>query len=288
MISGSCYGGRIFVTARLSAAVSVPVTVDVGYTGSATRGVDYQQPATRLVIAAGSLFASVPIQGIQDTLDEANELVVVDILTVTNGSESGVQRVQATLVDDDAPPTVSIAASSTSISEAVGTSTITVSLSTPSALPVTVNLGFTGTALNNTDYTRSASQVVIPAGATSRSITLQAVQDILPEGNETILLDVLGIVNGTELGVQQTTVTIIDDDPAAGPGDGEGAGESLDGVYGPIASPTSRHQAISLAAYLADQAFDDLGDTLGLGDQGLSEGVYEEITNAFTTRKRKV
>ena len=44
---------------------------------------------------------------------------------------------------------------------------------------MTVDLGFTGTATNVSDYTRSGTQIVITAGNTTGTVTLTAVQDTL-------------------------------------------------------------------------------------------------------------
>src|SRR6185436_15554869 len=105
------------------------------------------------------LTGSVTLTAVQDTLVEANETIIVDITGVTNGGEYGEQQVTATITDDDAPPpTVSIAASKTKIAEAGGQSIITATLSSVSNFDTTVTLGFSGTATNVTDYTRSGAQ----------------------------------------------------------------------------------------------------------------------------------
>src|SRR5207248_10410777 len=63
-----------------------------------------------------------------------------------------------------------------------------------------------------TDYTRSGTSIVIPAGSTNGTITLTAVQDSLDEVDETIVVDISSVTNGTESGTQQVTATILDDD----------------------------------------------------------------------------
>src|SRR2546428_12572065 len=85
-------------------------------------------------------------------------------------------------------------------------------LSAPSGLPVTVDLAFSGTATLTTDYTRSGTSIIIPPGSTTGSITLTAVQDALDEVDETIVVDISSVTNGTESGTQQVSAVIIDDD----------------------------------------------------------------------------
>ena len=43
-------------------------------------------------------------------------------------------------------------------------------------------------------------------------MTVTAVQDTVYEGNETVVVDITGVTNGTESGTQQATTTITDDD----------------------------------------------------------------------------
>jgi hypothetical protein len=100
------------------------------------------------------------------------------------------------------------------LAEYAGTATVTATLSATYSLPVTVNLAFSGTATPTTDYTASANSIAIPAGSTSGSIALTAVQDTVSDPNETIIVDIDTVANGTETGTQQVTATITDDDPA--------------------------------------------------------------------------
>src|SRR5206468_1823097 len=114
------------------------------------------------------------LTAVQDTLDENNETIVVDITGVTNGTQSGSQQVTATINDDDDAPSVTLSVGAATFAEAAGSATVTATLSTASGLDVTVDLGFSGTAMNASDYTRSATQIVIPAGDTTGTVTLTA------------------------------------------------------------------------------------------------------------------
>ena len=80
---------------------------------------------------------------------------------------------------------------------------------------MTVTLASSGTATGGgTDYDLSSTTITIPAGQTTGTTTVTAVQDILDEPNETIILDINQVINATENGTQQETVTITDDDEA--------------------------------------------------------------------------
>jgi autotransporter-associated beta strand protein len=113
----------------------------------------------------------------------------------------------------EAAPKVSLSLGGNPMTEAAGSATVTATI--PYTLwpdDVTVNLAFTGTATNVTDYTRSGISISIPAGSTTGSVTLTAVQDTADEVNETIVVDINSVTNGTENGAQQQTATIADDD----------------------------------------------------------------------------
>lgn len=74
-----------------------------------------------------------------------------------------------------------------------------------------MNLAFSGTATLNTDYTGATSNVVISAGNTHGSITLTAIRDLFLESpDETIVVDIASVVNGTNVSPSQVAVTIAD------------------------------------------------------------------------------
>src|SRR5205823_7552834 len=98
------------------------------------------------------------------------------------------------------------------MAEAGGVATVTATLGSPSAQTVTINLDFSGNATLTSDYTASGTSIAIPPGSTNGSITLTAVQDSIDEADETILVDISTVTNGTESGTQQVTATITDDD----------------------------------------------------------------------------
>jgi len=205
-------GGVATVTATLSAVSGRNVTVSLAFSGTATLTSDYTRSASSIVIPAGSLSGQITLTAVQDSIIESNETIIVNISSVTNGTEAGTQRVTATIIDDDSLPTVTLGLSGSPMAEAGGVATVTATVSAPTSQPVTVNLAFSGTAILNTDYTRSASSITIPAGSLTGSISLTAVQDTLVEGNETIVVDISSVTNATESGTQQVTATITDDE----------------------------------------------------------------------------
>src|SRR5205823_11725360 len=88
-------GGVATVTATLSAVSGQSVTVNLAFSGTATITNDYFPSATSIVIPPGSASGTTTMTAVQDTLDEADETIVVDISTVINVTESGTQQVTA-------------------------------------------------------------------------------------------------------------------------------------------------------------------------------------------------
>jgi hypothetical protein len=204
-------GGEATFTITLSEASTADVTVDLGYAGSATLAVDYAASGAQVVIPAGSTTGSVTVTAIDDDADEADETVVVDVTGVTGATGSGVAT--TTILDDDDPaPTVTLSVDNAALPEAAGVGTVTVTLSQILTQDVTIDLGYTGTATNGTDYTASAAQIVIAAGDTSGSVTVTAIQDTEVEANESIIIDITNVINASEAGEQQVTLTIADDE----------------------------------------------------------------------------
>src|SRR5262249_59610189 len=63
-------GGGQWVDSSLSAVWGQAVTVDLGFTGTASYPADYTRSATSITIPAGQISGSVTLTGVQDVLDE--------------------------------------------------------------------------------------------------------------------------------------------------------------------------------------------------------------------------
>ncbi|MES2791000.1 MAG: Calx-beta domain-containing protein [Planctomycetota bacterium] len=109
-------------------------------------------------------------------------------------------------------PDVTLSIDHSTMAEAGGTATITAMLQEISNVDVTVTLGFNGTANFPADYSRSAAQIVIPAGNLTGSVTLTAVDDSIVEAAETIVVSITGVTNGLQFGANTVSTQIIDDD----------------------------------------------------------------------------
>jgi hypothetical protein len=144
-------------------------------------------------ILAGSTSTTVTIGSIvDDSLDEANETVIVTLSSPTNATLGSDDAHTYTITDNDNPPIVDFNITSSNGAESVSSKALTVDLSAASGQDVTVDYAVTGTATGSgTDYTLANDTLTISAGSTSGTITIAGiVNDSLDEANETVAVPV--------------------------------------------------------------------------------------------------
>ena len=74
---------------------------------------------------------------------------------------------------------------------------------------IVITLSYSGTTLSGSDY-NYINNITIPAGSTGISFVLTGIDDLIIEGSETIIIDIASVLNASEEGTQQETVTILD------------------------------------------------------------------------------
>ena len=189
------------ITVDLSTVSGKNVTVNYAVTGTATgSGTDYTLANGTATIAAGSTSTTITIAGIvNDSLDEADETVIVTLSSPSNATLGSDSVHTYTITDNDNPPTVDFNTTSSSNAESVSSADLTVDLSVASGQNVTVNYAVTGTATGSgTDYTLANGTLTISAGSTSGTITIAGiVNDSLDEANETVIVTLSSPSNAT-------------------------------------------------------------------------------------------
>ncbi len=171
--------------------------------GAATMGADYEQTSGVLTFAAGELEKPVLVQIIDDALHEEDETFTLE-LADAQGAELGAAIGRATITDNDAAPTISIAPAAY-VREG-GTANVYLSLSNASSRSVMVPYSTDDvTATAGKDYVKvSVGLMTIEPGDTGTVIQVQTQDDAVHEGREAFLVQFAG--GG------QTTVTILDND----------------------------------------------------------------------------
>ena len=195
-------------------------TVQVSITGGTATGggTDYDDSSFPLTVTfnAGETSKTLAIPITNESLYEpgGDETITLRVASVSNAVITAQSTTTLNITDDDPEPTVTLAIADSPLAENGGVATVTADLSNPFNQDVTVDLGFSGTATGSgTDYTASGTSIVIPAGSTTGSITITGVDDSTSDIDETVIVDITSVTNGTESGTQQVTATITDDDP---------------------------------------------------------------------------
>ena len=203
-------GSAYVVTVNAGTLSYQDITATLTATGSALNVTDYTLSGTAISILAGSSSATASITIIDDTIDEIDETVSFYLTAVNNASFT--TTVSSVIIDADAAPVISITASSSITETSTGPHLVTISIDASSSLDITATLSMAGTALEDIDYTVTATEVSIPAGSMSTTASFVIVSDSVDEADETIIMSFDGLQNAT-LGASSThTVTIIDDD----------------------------------------------------------------------------
>ncbi|MBI3071759.1 MAG: hypothetical protein HYY84_06475 [Deltaproteobacteria bacterium] len=203
--------GSVTVTATLSAVSGQAVTVPYKVSGSATNA-DHNLTDGSILIPAGQASGSVTFNVVDDALDEADETVVLKLDPPTNASFGATTTHTVKIIDNDDPPTVAFSAANQEVSEAVGSVTVTATLSAMSGQTVTVPYKVSGSA-TSADHNLTDGSITIPAGQLSATKTFAVVDDTLDEAEETVVLTLEPPTNATIASPAPThTVKIIDND----------------------------------------------------------------------------
>ena len=168
--------GKLTFTSDLCPFVSAKnVSVNYAITGTATgSGTDFTLADGTLTISAGATSGTITIGSIvDDSLDEANETVIVTLSSPSNATLGSDDAHTYTITDNDNAPVVDFNTTSSNGAESSSSKALTVDLSAASAQNVTVDYAVTGTATGSgTDYTHANGTLTISAGATSGTITI--------------------------------------------------------------------------------------------------------------------
>ena len=209
--------GTATYTVTLDNAVQGGSVVNYTFTdGTATGGVDYDNTPGSVTFAGTSgETQTFTVAIINDGVYEGDETFTVNLDAVNpviNDNDS------ATTIIDDEVLEVSVTASVANASEPTTNGEFTISLNTPSATDITVNLSYAGTAADPADYSLAGAAgtttVVIPAGDTSVTVDVIVNDDATVEPTETVIATIDSVSEGTIVAATDT-VNIADNDAAA-------------------------------------------------------------------------
>jgi hypothetical protein len=185
--------------------------------GTATAGVggDYNNVPANVVIPKNALSKAFTIDILQDAALEPTETVRLQLTSCAPGCTVGPQAIGELAIKDD-EPVVSFSAATYTVGEATAKVTLTLKRIGSKVDPLKVNLMTTGgTATGGgVDYNNLPLTVEIPKNATSKTFTIDLVNDLLGEANETLDLQITDVVGGFVGTPAATVVTITDNEPS--------------------------------------------------------------------------
>jgi hypothetical protein len=215
--------GNMTFTVTLSASSPQPVSVDYATANStATAGSDYSSTTGTLVIPADTPSDTIEVPITDDSLDEDNEFIFLNLSDAEDGTILDGQGV-GTIVDNDNPPAVSIAPAPALSEGNVGTTlkVFPVTLNTASSKTVTVGFGTTASVATpggdpnagGEDFEAQTGTVTFLPGDTSENVSIEINGDTVHEPGELVTVSLTGPSNAI-IGGSFAGSSIVNDDAA--------------------------------------------------------------------------
>ena len=213
--------GTLQITATQNRTAGTDTTVNLSITDGTTVSGDYNASAA-ITITANTTSGSINFAPVNDSIDEDDETLTIQISSITGGqgAQAGTpQQILVTINDDDTAG-FTLSTTSVSVNEASTTSqTLTVVLDTEPTGNVVFDLSHNDT----TEASISPSSLTFITGNwnTAKSVTVTAADELIDDGdtNSTVTVSIdTGSTADTKydlLGSQTVTVTTVDDDTSS-------------------------------------------------------------------------
>ena len=182
---------NIPIKVTLSKVSTADTTIPIVVSGSAEAGGDFTISGTELLVQAGATEGYVYLDLTDDTLHELPETVFLELGDIVGGVAGELASISITIADAD--PYVSLLRRNRSISEGEDGLELAVILSAPTNEDIIVPLKYSGTARRGEDFAGPTS-VTVPAGSTTQVFSLNIVDDLEVEAEESVNI-VLGTSN---------------------------------------------------------------------------------------------
>ncbi len=177
-------GGTATLTVTANQAPAQDTQVQLSVSGSASAGTDYNPVNPIVTLAAGQTTASVTVSTLANNVIAPNKFIVVSLApspanyTVGSPGSAVVQ-----ISGSSAQPTATLTSATTYLDQGEPYD-VAVGLSQAVSTPTTIALSYGGSAVQGTDYTRPAGNIVVPAGQTSVAVQIPTVTSNVVEPNK--------------------------------------------------------------------------------------------------------
>ncbi|MCB0033506.1 MAG: lamin tail domain-containing protein, partial [Anaerolineales bacterium] len=208
--SSATEGETVSFAVTLAAVSEITATVDYNITFDTADGDDLVATANTLTFAPGQTTQTINIATTDDAVYEPAQTFMVNLNNATGSTLADNQAI-GTIIDDEAPPVISVDDVSVVEGELV---TFTVTLSAASEVTATVAYNTADdTATATDDYQSASGQLSFIPGQTTQLITVMTNDDALDEVAEKFTLQLSNPAQAT-LGSTAAQATIIDNDGA--------------------------------------------------------------------------
>ena len=207
--------GTADIYVQLSAPTNQAVVIPVKYSGTASRGQDFQGPLT-VTVPAGDYSAKFTVSIIDDSVVESAESIGIALGDPSLGELSTPRSTTLTILDNDVPPALVWGKPRYNVSEDGGSVELSVQLTRPAPTNVQVNLTYVGDGASlHADYERGAASVTIPAGSWSAKVSIPIINDDIKEDFERLNVSFASAINASlpnNPSEWKSIVSIQDDD----------------------------------------------------------------------------
>lgn len=219
--AGAVEGGSLVFTVVKNGTGAASVYY-VTANGTAVGNFDYVGVSTGLSFAAGESVKTVAVATIDDSGDEPSETLSLNLSSPSAGSTIVDAQGIGTIFDNDEPPPPppppppSFSVSDASVTEG-GTLVYTVTKTGPAVAVFAVDFATAGgtaagSYTGNGDYYTGAAKLYFQPSETSKTVSIQTIEDPMDEPNETVPLNLSNASGGAAITDSQGIGTILDND----------------------------------------------------------------------------
>ncbi|NCS37921.1 MAG: endo-1,3-1,4-beta-glycanase ExsH [Microcystis aeruginosa BS13-10] len=202
---------NLIYTFTRSGVTTNPLTVNYTVGGTATLNTDYTRTGTNntVTFAANATTATVTVDPTADTTVEPDETVILTLATGTGYTVGTTTPVTGTINNDDFSQ---LSINDITVVEGKDNNAIlTVTVDNPNSQQISVNYATEPIdATSNVDYTSQTGTLIIPANASTATISIPILNDNLNEADEAFTITLSNPVNATinpEGGIGEVIIT---------------------------------------------------------------------------------
>jgi hypothetical protein len=202
--------GSATISVFLSASSTQPVTVSYATSdGTAKTPKNYMPANGTLTFAPGETVKYFDVGIVDDLVVNADQTVNLTLSAPQNATLGSQSTATLTITEADTPPTVQFDYAAFEVSEVGVNAEITLYLSAPSPLPITVNYATSdGTATKMKNYMPAMGTLTFAPGATTQRFQVGIVDDFVVNPNQTVSL-ALSSPNNATLGLKQAKTPAV-------------------------------------------------------------------------------